>query len=72
MITIADPEAAKYGVRLVLSQWDPNALSMIAEQVAAGNLTVPIARTYRLAEAAAAQQESETGHVRGKIVILVD
>jgi NADPH:quinone reductase-like Zn-dependent oxidoreductase len=72
VITIADPEAAKYGVRFVSSQWDPDALSRIAEQVAAGELTVPVTRTYRLSEAAAAQQESETGHVRGKIVILVD
>jgi NADPH:quinone reductase-like Zn-dependent oxidoreductase len=32
----------------------------------------PIARTYRLEEAGAAQQESETGHVRGKIVLVVE
>jgi NADPH:quinone reductase-like Zn-dependent oxidoreductase len=51
---------------------DADALSRMAGQVAAGNLTVPVARTYRLEEAAAAQRESETGHVRCKIVLLVD
>jgi NADPH:quinone reductase-like Zn-dependent oxidoreductase len=72
VITIADPEAATHGVRFVQAPWNADALSRIAGQVAAGDLTVPVARTYRLEEAAAAQQESETGHVRGKIVLLVD
>nr|WP_281156640.1 zinc-binding dehydrogenase [Streptomyces sp. HYC2] len=35
-----------------------------------GELTVPVAGTYSLAEAHEAHRESEGGHVRGKLVIL--
>jgi hypothetical protein len=37
---------------------------------AEGKLTLPVT-TYPLAEAATAQDESEAGHVRGKLVLLV-
>lgn len=33
-------------------------------------MRVPIARTYPLTQAAAALDESRTGHVNGKLVIL--
>jgi NADPH:quinone reductase-like Zn-dependent oxidoreductase len=72
VVTIADPEAAAHNVRFIQGEWDATALSRIAGRVAAGDLILPIARTYPLSEAASAQQESEAGHVRGKIILLVN
>lgn len=71
VVTIADPDAGKHGVRFIQGTWDAEALARIAQQVAAGEIAFRIARTYRLEEAAAAHRESETGHVQGKIVLLV-
>lgn len=44
---------------------------MIARQVAAGELAVPVWRSFPLAEAAAAQRAVDTGHVRGKVVLVM-
>lgn len=38
--------------------------------VAAGTITVPIARTYPLSETAAAHRDSQAGHVRGKLILV--
>ncbi len=40
--------------------------------VDAGELSVRLERTFALEEAPEALEESRTGHVRGKIVLLVD
>jgi NADPH:quinone reductase-like Zn-dependent oxidoreductase len=37
-----------------------------------GSLTVHIARRYYWHDAAAAHREVETGHTRGKLVLIVD
>jgi NADPH:quinone reductase-like Zn-dependent oxidoreductase len=37
-----------------------------------GSLTVEIARRYYWEDAAAAHREVETGHTRGKLVLIVD
>jgi NADPH:quinone reductase-like Zn-dependent oxidoreductase len=37
-----------------------------------GSLTVEIARRYYWQDAAAAHREVETGHTRGKLVLIVD
>jgi NADPH:quinone reductase-like Zn-dependent oxidoreductase len=73
IITIADGGAADKGVRFFSRTGGPalQEVEKVAQRVAAGDflLTGP-ARTYPLAEAAAAQRESETGHGLGKIVLL--
>jgi NADPH:quinone reductase-like Zn-dependent oxidoreductase len=47
----------------------PRALREILALIEAGRLLVPIARTYPLEQAGAALDESEHGHVTGKIVL---
>ena len=52
-------------------QWRDEATGIVAELAAAGHFDLEISRTFSLDEAAEAQRESEAGHVRGKLVILV-
>jgi NADPH:quinone reductase-like Zn-dependent oxidoreductase len=47
----------------------PKALREIVALIEEGRLLVPIARTYPLEEAAAALDESERGHLAGKIIL---
>jgi len=42
----------------------------LVDRIAAGTLEVFVARTYPLAEAAAAHRELMAGHVRGKIALI--
>jgi len=73
VITIADGDAASLGVRFTSGRPDEEVPGALAEGVAlaaAGKLKLPVA-TYPLVEAAEAQDESEDGHVRGKLVLLV-
>jgi NADPH:quinone reductase-like Zn-dependent oxidoreductase len=42
------------------------------ELIEAGRVSLPVAQTFRLADVAEAQRVSEAGHVRGKLVLLVD
>jgi NADPH2:quinone reductase len=42
----------------------------LVDRVAAGTLEVVVARTYPLAQAAAAHREVKTGHVRGKVALV--
>ncbi|MER6424743.1 NADP-dependent oxidoreductase [Streptomyces sp. NPDC001137] len=75
VVTIADLNAAKYGVHLSTSArpgGDPQAVEGLAEAAALaeqGRFTVPLAATFPLEDAAEAHQLSETGHARGKIVL---
>jgi NADPH:quinone reductase-like Zn-dependent oxidoreductase len=73
VVTLADPNAAKYDV--YFSGNDPKgrapeAVAEIAQLAAAGKMTIKIWRTYPLAEAAAAHADVEAGRTRGKIVLL--
>ena len=71
--TIIDFAAAgQYGVKTDGSQAALSAalLAELAGLVAAGELEVPIARTFPLAEVRAAFQLLAQGHTRGKIVLL--
>ncbi|WSQ10683.1 NADP-dependent oxidoreductase [Streptomyces sp. NBC_01231] len=70
--TIAAFNAAELGVRFVSADTHelPERLARAAALAASGELTVPVGRTYSLAEAGEAHRESEGGHVRGKLVIL--
>lgn len=73
VITIADGTAADHGVRF--SSGDAGvdmsgALAGMVAMISAGELTVPVARTYPLADVADAHRESESGHAGGKLVLL--
>lgn len=75
VLTIAAGDAAEHGVRASYggpAEEVPGALAEAVELVAAGTVVVPIAGTYSLAEAEAAHREIDGGHVRGKLVLLVD
>jgi NADPH:quinone reductase-like Zn-dependent oxidoreductase len=48
------------------------ALAAVAQLIVDGRFELPVARTFPLDAVAEAQRESETGHVRGKLVLLVD
>lgn len=50
---------------------DATGLAALADLVDAGTLRIDLAATFPLAEAAAAQQLVEQGHVRGKVAITV-
>jgi NADPH:quinone reductase-like Zn-dependent oxidoreductase len=72
VITIADEAAAEYGVRFTgadPADRYPEALPELAALVASGRLSVPIWRTYPLAEAARAHEDLEAGRNHGKIVL---
>ncbi|MEU9013851.1 NADP-dependent oxidoreductase [Streptomyces sp. NPDC048479] len=71
IITIADPDAAAHGVRFSAGGTEPPEIAL-AEHVrlaADGRIRIPVAEAFPLAEAAKAHALSETGHVRGKLVI---
>ncbi len=54
------------------TQADARRLEELSRMVDAGELSVRLERTFALEEAPEALEESRTGHVRGKIVLLVD
>jgi NADPH:quinone reductase len=71
----ADVESlARRGIKAtnVGVQADARRLEELSRMVDAGELTVRLERTFPLEEAPEALGESRTGHVRGKIVLLVD
>ncbi|MEE1811515.1 NADP-dependent oxidoreductase [Streptomyces sp. BE133] len=74
VVTIADHRAEEHGVLFVFA--GAGAIRERLEQAAAlvvnGELTLSVARTYSLSQAADAHRESEGGHVRGKLIIVPD
>ncbi|MDX6309293.1 MAG: hypothetical protein QOI06_2339 [Nocardioidaceae bacterium] len=75
VVTIADfAGAQEHGV--TFSSGDSgravHALADVGELVEAGRFSLPVAQTFPLAEIAEAHRVSEDGHVRGKLVLLVD
>jgi NADPH:quinone reductase-like Zn-dependent oxidoreductase len=75
VVTIADFAAAPgLGVRVTPGaegrSWQ--ALGQAAELHEQGRFTMPVARTLAFAEAPAAHRLSESGHVRGKLVLIPD
>jgi NADPH:quinone reductase-like Zn-dependent oxidoreductase len=73
VITIADESAAQYGVRFTgadPADRVPEARPELAALAASGRLSVPIWRTYPLAEAARAHADLEAGRNHGKIILL--
>lgn len=73
VVTIADFAAGEQGVHVSAGGGGSRvpALRRATELVAEGQLSLPIARTYALDEAAQAYEESKAGHVRGKLVITI-
>jgi NADPH:quinone reductase-like Zn-dependent oxidoreductase len=74
VVTIADFAGARaHGVRF--SSGDAgralHVLAEIGELVESGRFSLPAARTFPLAEVAAAHRAGENGHLRGKIVLVV-
>jgi NADPH:quinone reductase-like Zn-dependent oxidoreductase len=63
---------AKYGVRAEGNAAGANAgtLAELAALIADGNLEVPVAATYPLAQVRAAYAQLEAGHVHGKIILM--
>ncbi|MFF5783444.1 NADP-dependent oxidoreductase [Streptomyces sp. NPDC012693] len=72
--TIADVDAEKHGITFTGVMGDPEAvragLTAHARAAEAGTLAVRLAHTLPLKEAARAQELSETGRVRGKVVLV--
>lgn len=66
------PAADRLGVRRLSTERSATRLAELTELSAAGRLRVTIQQAYPLAEAAAAHRAIETGHVRGKLVLLTD
>ncbi|WP_412566364.1 zinc-binding dehydrogenase [Streptomyces europaeiscabiei] len=69
--SIVDPEVTQRGGHQVWTQPDPSDLAALASLGDTGELTVHIDRVLPLAEAADAFRLSQTGRVRGKIVLEV-
>ena len=68
---VDDKAAAEYGTRVVRAGRDPARLAEVAALAARGVLRMPI-RAYPLAEVAEAHAAVETGHGRGKVVLIVE
>ncbi len=71
VVTFIDPDAADFGVVFTTGAEGRAfyALSRAAELWDQGRFTMPIAASYPLTELAEAHRASETGHVRGKLVV---
>lgn len=73
IVTIADFGAQQLGVTFSggPARLSPDRLTAVAEDAAGGKLITTVT-TYPLSAAAAAQQASDAGHTRGKLVLTVD
>jgi NADPH:quinone reductase-like Zn-dependent oxidoreductase len=74
VVTIADFVGAReHGVRFSSGEAGRAlyAIGEIGELIESGRFSLPVARTFPLAEVAEAHRVSEQGHVRGKLVLLV-
>ena len=70
--TIVDEKAAaEHGARVVRAPRSPQRLAGVVALAEEGSLTMPI-RAYPLAEVAAAHAAVESGHGRGKVVVIVE
>ncbi len=75
VVTIADYAGAEqYGVRFSGGMGDEratHALREIGALIEAGRFSLPVAQTFPLDQIAEAHAQSETGHTRGKLIVLV-
>jgi NADPH:quinone reductase-like Zn-dependent oxidoreductase len=74
VVTIADFSAAEHGVRTTTGADDRawQALPQAAALYEAGKFSVPVEQTFTLDRAPEAHRISEAGHVRGKLVLIVE
>jgi NADPH:quinone reductase-like Zn-dependent oxidoreductase len=71
VVSIADLDAPALGVRFSgVAGSVPEALAEAAALITRGRLHIPVAKSYPLAEAAAAHTDSQSGHTRGRRVVL--
>jgi NADPH:quinone reductase-like Zn-dependent oxidoreductase len=74
VVTTADFSAAEHGVRATSGAdkraWQ--ALGQAAQLYEAGQFSMPVEQAFPLDQAPAAQRTSQAGHVRGKLVLIVD
>ena len=71
VVTIADFGASELGVHVSTGGGERGpALRQVAELLAGGSLTTPVAGTFTLEQAGDAYRTSQSGHVRGKLVVL--
>jgi len=73
VLTISDPDARRHGVRMTSGAEGRSyqALDEVARLFEEGTFQLPVARTFDLDQAAEAQEISQGGHVRGKLVLRV-
>jgi NADPH:quinone reductase-like Zn-dependent oxidoreductase len=72
VISIADLSAPEFGVRFSgVGGSMPEALAEAADLIVRKKLHIPVEKSYVLAEAAAAQFDSQAGHTRGRRVIVI-
>ncbi|GAB3451282.1 NADP-dependent oxidoreductase [Streptomonospora sediminis] len=72
VVSIADLGAPELGVRFSDTAGSvPDALIEAANLISHGKLHIPVEKSYTLAEAAAANADSQAGHARGRRVIVV-
>ncbi|MDN4609530.1 NADP-dependent oxidoreductase [Arthrobacter burdickii] len=74
IVTIADFAARQLGITFAPGRPQERSashLAAVAQGVADGRITTTVT-TYPLSRAAEAQQASDTGHVRGKLVLTID
>jgi NADPH:quinone reductase-like Zn-dependent oxidoreductase len=70
IVTIADPAGPQLGVSFsARPRRSVEALAEHARLAAAGTLRIAVTHAFPLADAAKAQEQSETGHARGKLVL---
>ena len=73
VVTIADYNAHDYGVRLSGGgERSYQALGQAARLFEEGEFSMPVAQTFPLEQAAEAHRVSQDGHLRGKLVLIVD
>jgi enoyl reductase len=68
---VDDKDAAEFGIPLVRAARSPVRLAEVVALAARGVLTMPV-RAYPLAEVAAAHAVVQSGHGRGKVVLIVE
>ena len=73
IVTLADFSAGQLGVTFSKGGGERSAdrLAALAQDAATGTLVITVT-AYPLAKAATAQQVSDSGHVRGKLVLTLD
>jgi NADPH:quinone reductase-like Zn-dependent oxidoreductase len=72
VVSIADLGAPEFGVRFSgVAGSVPQALADAADLISRGKLHIPVEKSYTLAEAAAAHNDSQADHTRRRRVIVI-